>query len=150
MNYLEEVYQFSPVEIREVLPLRLAAHGFSAAYYNKAMREEGCPHIEYRSDLTEEEKLLDLVHEVGHAVCDKNDCRCMRSTKYKWMREYHAAIFSLKWWLKRKDKRHLKLTIEDIKIWRTYSIHNGIYQKATKKVVKLKLWQKCLNFIGDI
>ena len=62
-------------------------------------------------------------------------------------REIHAHKYTLKWLLKYKRKEILKQEMKSIvKQANGYACYE-YYTKAAKHIMKLKLWQKCLDYI---
>jgi Zn-dependent peptidase ImmA (M78 family) len=103
--------------------------------------------------LKEHEKLAILAHEMGHALCDKNKCKCFSEIRKNMngvssLAEYHAHKFALKWLLDNGCKRALRYYIKTIRKLSKPPIIEA-YIKAAKRIMKLKLWQKCLDFVGE-
>lgn len=101
--------------------------------------------------LEEHQKLAVLAHELGHALCDKNNCKCspaMKTLPYtSSLVEYHANKFAFKWLLDNKCKQALKYGIELIREQSLWSNHDP-HGRAARCIMKLKLWQKCLDFVN--
>jgi len=82
--------------------------------------------------------------------CDKNKCKCflkVRKDGYtNSLAEQHAHKFALKWLLDNKCKRALKYLIKIIPGDSQY-LKSDPHKTAAKRIMKLKLFQKCLDFV---
>ena len=109
----------------------------SALYFDKR--------IEIDKSLQQHQRIAVLSHEVGHALCFEKDCKCFEGRDII-QREFHAHKYALKFLLKYKQKKALKWMMKDI-IERSHD--NPFFEKPLKRLMKLKLWQKCLDYIGE-
>lgn len=101
------------------------------------------PYIEINKDCPKEMQRATLIHENTHAKCHAKNCKCQNN---KALSEYHAFRETLIQSLKEKDINALRLTIEQIEglaEWTDY------YGKACRKIMKLRLWQKCKMFVAN-
>ena len=81
-----------------------------------------------------------LLHEIGHAICDKNNCRCYGTNDRK-LREYHAFKFVLIH--VKNDKRLSKMFIDES----NNLVLNDFWpdhQHAIIRLKKLKTWKRLL------
>ena len=101
------------------------------------------PYIEILNSLSKYKKINTLLHEIGHAKCDKEKCPCMKLDDYI-EGEIHAYKYTLEWLLKNKQKKALKIEIEHIE---DHLGRTDYYCEAAKHIMKLKLWQKCLDYV---
>jgi len=147
---LKELEKLSPYPINYVNKWRYEHGAFFPKFSTFYCR------IEINKDLSEDVKLATLAHEVGHALCYKKGCKCMEyahelgthiSSKYT-MTEYHANKFAIKFLLENKQKEALKDIIKVI-LEDSQDYFNGAHQKACKKIMKLKLWKKALDFVEE-
>lgn len=137
---IEMLKQLSPVPIKFKNGREMSDIGLYFAedtYYS--------PHIEIANDLEKHHKIAILAHEIGHALCSKKNCKCMINKDDHTLAEYHAFKFELEWLLKHKQRKALKSTVKNIK-----SCHSGPHKSAAKHIMRLKLWQKCLDYVGKI
>ena len=144
MTKLEELLNLSPCK---VLFTRHCYYNYGAYWDKTKAKHLFNPTIEIQKDLKEHEKLAVLVHEIAHANCDKNNCICW-TTEDNVLREYHAYKYSLEWLLKNNCPEALKFTIKSIKSNSEIQDFEQ-HTQAAQRIVKLKLWQKCLDFIGE-
>lgn len=105
--------------------------------------------IEIIDSLTDSQKTITLVHEIGHALCDSKGCECMKSPDHT-QREIHAYKFTLKYLMKHKLKAELKSEIAQIIHQANGNTSYAYYQKTAKHIMKLRLWRKCLDYVEDI
>ena len=143
MVNINELKRLSPVPVSfmDVMTHRQ----FSGAYYSIKYCS-GKPCIEIRKDLTNGQKIITLIHEVGHALCDSEGCKCMSNPDHT-QREIHANKFVLRRLMKYKLKKEIKVEMVQIEK-QANGLTNYIYYKtAAKHIMKLKLWQKCLNYL---
>ena len=101
--------------------------------------------IEISERLSRPQCIAVLSHEVGHALCYEKNCKCFNNPDIV-KREVHAHKYSLGFLLKHKQKESLKWMTEDI---RKRSHDNYVFEQILKHLTKLKLWQKCLNFVNN-
>jgi len=133
-----------PVEFNSVL----SSPGYYGLHHKKGNKYSGSrAYIEILDDLSDEKKLSVLVHEISHALCEQKNCECQQD-KSDVLKEQHAYSYELKWLLKHKLKTILKNSMEHIKNLSEDSIFK--YEKATKNIIKTKLWQKCLEYVNKI
>lgn len=99
-------------------------------------------HIEIRNDLGEHEKIACLLHEISHIKCYKKKCECSKPIN-KLKAEIHAFTYTLKWLLKYKHKKALKIEMQLIQ-----SYSKGLYYEVAKHIIKSKLWKKCMKYIS--
>ena len=108
----------------------------------------GHPYIEILDSLEKDDKIATLIHEIAHAVCHEKNCECLKIYKKNpVLTEIHAYKYELKWLLKHKQKRALKNEIKRIESYIEY--RSDHYVDVAKHLMKLKLWQKCLNFVNN-
>lgn len=105
------------------------------------------PYIEIESTGNNLENVISLLHEKAHAAHEKNNCKCMNVDNHT-LAEYHAFRDSLKTALKLNDKEIVKLIIRDIKK-AARDVDQNAHRSAARRIVKLKLWQKALDFVKD-
>ena len=145
---LGELVKTSPVSVSFKNDLGLSSHAVNCpvigVYYSTTSDKELC--IKILNTLNNNEKLACLLHEIGHANCDKTNCKC-RHPFDRVKSETHAFEHTLKWLLKNKQKKVLRLEIKHIE--ELLDIE-GCYSEAAKYVMDSKLWRKCLKYIGRL
>lgn len=109
---------------------------------------DGHAYIEISTELENYQKISTLVHEIGHAKCYEKNCKCMKNSDHA-KREIHALKFQLRWLLKYKQKGGLKWEMDSLIKQANGQACRTYYVKAAKHIMKLKLWQKCLDFIRN-
>ncbi len=87
-----------------------------------------------------------LAHEIGHARCKANKCGCMQNTGAA--REYRAQKFALTWLLKHENKPALSFLIDIIEEVLEDN-PDSAHGLANKRIMKLKLWEKCKKFVDS-
>jgi len=112
-------------------------------YFDKNNYMSYSPRIEIAKGLKKHRRISILAHEIGHALCSEKNCKCMIGRNNHILAEYHAFKFELGWLLKHKQKKALKSAIHDIKDYHDVNAH----QFAAERIMKLKLWQKCLGYV---
>lgn len=142
MNMLiEQLIQLSPVPVEFTDTMSV----FAGTYWSI----EDCsdkPRIEIANDLTNSQKTTTLIHEIGHALCDNKSCECMKNPDHT-KREIHANKFTLSRLMKYKLKEGLKEEMERITQQADGLTSHVYYTDAAQHVMKLKLWQKCLDYV---
>lgn len=139
----KQLISLSPVPIKFVDIM--INPNWSGVYFDNT-HSSGYRHIEIRDDLTDNQKIGVLIHEIGHAICNEKSCRCMQNPDHL-KREIHASKFVLLQLLKYKQKEILKNEMECLTRQANGNSNYEYYIKAAKHVMKLKLWQKCLNYV---
>ena len=137
---IETLKRLSPV------PINFKKMNSMGLYHHINIFMSYSSHIEISNSLGKYRRMSVLAHEVGHAQCDAKNCNCMINRNNHTLAEMHAFKFALNWLLKHKQKRALKVTINNINMCAGDPDH---YAKAAKHIMKLKLWQKCLNFVNN-
>jgi len=99
--------------------------------------------IEVDKTLKKHEHIAVLSHEIAHALCDVKNCNCRES---KILEEIHAHKYSLNLLLKHEQKASLKWLLMKIEEHLNCS-HFSPAIEAAKHIMKLKLWQKCLDYV---
>ena len=136
------------------IPIRFIEmeNDFYGCYYHRGKffsydKELDIPRIEIRDSLKNYQKIATIIHEKAHSICDKKNCSCLKNPNRKY-REIHAYIYELKWLLKYKQKKGLRWLINRLI---DYADDNSdYYSKAAQHIIKTKLWQKCLKYIGKL
>ena len=137
--------RLSPVPIEFVDEMQCWGYDGMFWYKNSTL---GHPYIELLDSLKEHEKIATLAHEIGHALCNEKNCKCLKIyEKNPVLTEIHAFKCELKWLLKHKQKEALKYEIRGLKSY--IENRSDHYVDVAKRIMKLKLWQKCLNFINN-
>lgn len=107
--------------------------------------------IEISNIRSKEQQLSTLAHEVGHAMCALQKCRCYRrrscNGNSSQLSEYHAMLFGLRWLLGNRCSLPLELNI--CMIMENSSMYfNGDYRdvhsSSAIRIMETKLWQRCL------
>lgn len=101
--------------------------------------------IEISERLQHSQCIAVLSHEVGHALHYEKDNKHFENLNVV-EREIYAHKYSLRFLLKYKQKESLRWMTKDIK---ERSCHNDTFEKILKHLVKLKLWQKCLDYVNN-
>ena len=145
MLTINELKRLSPVPITFVDVMR--NENFCGVFcHGKEFDGDGKAYIEISNGLEHYQKIATSIHEIGHAKCYEKNCKCMRNPDHT-EREIHAVKFQLRWLLKYKQKEGLKWETDSIIRQANGHASYGYYIKAAKHIMKLKLWQKCLNYL---
>ena len=145
---LRDIVQLSPVPVSFVGKERMTADKFSnvvtfGRYYfgrYSKTKNERVPYIEIFDGLGYYKKIGTLLHEIGHAKCDKEKCECWKSDK---MAEIHAYSYTLKWLLKYKLRKSLEYEIIHLK---RNSDRDDYHGEAIREVMKSELYRECVNY----
>jgi len=143
---IEILKRLSPVPIEFVDEMEIP--GYDGMFWGNEVSSIGHPYIEIDNNLENYQKIATLIHEIGHALCGEKKCQCVKTYEENpKLAEIHAYKYELKWLLEHKQKKALKYEMEGIKSF----IENrpDHYAEAAKHIMKLKLWQKCLNFVNN-
>lgn len=137
---LETLKRLSPVPIEFVCGDR----NYLGRYYHEGNYED-YPCIKIINELSNDEKLSVLAHEIGHALCFEKKCECVLTKDYI-KRETHACEYQLSWLLKHKQLKSLEWSMKTLKKWLNRYDH---YVEVAQNIMKLKLWQKCLDYVNS-
>ena len=141
---IEMLKRLSPVPIEFVD--EMIDWGYSGMFWDEKGSLVGHPYIEILDSLEEHEKIAVLAHEIGHAICKEKNCECFKVYKKNpALVEIHAYKYDLNWLLKHKQKRALKYEIRQLELH--VENRSDHYTEAAKHIMKLKLWQKCLDYV---
>lgn len=141
---VEQLIRLSPVPVEFVGEMQCP--GYAGMFWSEDF-SSGHPYIEILDSLENYQKIATLIHEISHAVCKANNCECyIKQQKQPELAEIHAYKFELAWLLKNKQKETLEYEIRNIPLLKNRSDH---YAGAVKHIMKLKLWQKCLDYVYD-
>ena len=138
---IEMLKQLSPVPIT-VMALEYPKD-LGVFYWGGEIAPFSGRRIEISELLSQPQHIVVLSHEVGHALCLAKNCKCFNNPNII-KREIHAHKYTLRLLLKHKQKEALKWAVEDIK---NRSYYQDGFEKILKHLVKLKLWQKCLDYV---
>ena len=140
---IEMLKRLSPVPIKFVDEMRHWGYDGMFWYGNFS---PGHPYIEILNDLEKHIKIAVLIHEIAHAMCNEKNCKCLKMyEKNPALAEIHAFKYTLKWLLEHKQKRALRY---ELKVIESYiENRSDHYVDVAKHIMKLKLWQKCLNYV---
>ena len=103
------------------------------------------PAIEIYSRRNQSEDVVNLIHEKIHADHDAKNCECMVSYD-KTLAEYHAYKEGLQIILKFNSKHIIREALLLIR-GQTELFQECCHKTAAKKVMKLKIWEKCENYL---
>ena len=92
------------------------------------------------------DRIVVLAHEVGHAICHKNKCKCF-DIKHGMLCEFHANLFALTWLYKQHDTEALYVCIKHIISQSRKLNHSMGHARAAKFLLRTKLWKKCLDYV---
>lgn len=140
LTILEKLVLSSPVPISFVSGLKSGKSTHENSTRLGTFYAEPVPSIEILGSLSHDEKMAAVIHEISHAICFKNKCKCRDMDV---LGEVHAHKHTLKWLMDNKLKKALKR--EMIHLYRMLE-RKDYYNEATKQVMKTKLWQKCADF----
>ena len=141
---IEMLKRLSPVPIRFVDEME--CQGYDGMFWFYEGSSFGHPYIDILDSLEEHDKIATLIHEIAHAICNEKDCECYKVYKENpALTEIHAFGYELKWLLKHKQKRALKFELKRIESYIVY--RSDHYVDVAKHIMKLKLWQKCLDYV---
>lgn len=85
-------------------------------------------------------------HEYGHYKCLKSSCVCMKNWE---LSELHTFKYCLEFYLKNKQKLLLKDELKNIEYYSKLNDPPDAYTRASLKIMKSKLWEKCLIFLKN-
>jgi hypothetical protein len=132
---LDDLIKLSPY------PVYFTEEPYKAAFYYEDV------YIKIEETMSYDEKVYSLAHELGHALCHKNKCKCYakHSNRNEMLREYHAFKYSLELLLRLKHKQSLIPCIDEI----IYSFYNydEKYKIAAIRIMKTDLWKQCVKFV---
>ena len=143
MDIIERLIRLSPVPVEFVDETTVS--DFCGTYF-KTGTYAGKTYIEIWDKLNDSEKIITLIHETGHAMCDAKNCECMKNSDHT-EREIHANKFTLNQLIKHKLKKELKLEMKRIAEQARGLVCREYYIEAAQHIMELKLWQKCLDYI---
>ncbi len=149
MSALAELEKLSPCKI-EYGQWYNVCFGCYDYYQSTVARPFGAIRIDNKETI--DTQLAVLSHEIGHAVCDNNQCNCVQNVRLhkecNSLIELHAHLFALKWLIKNKHKKALNKLIAIIK---NVSIINEdcAHRTAANELMKKRIWRKCLKLIGE-
>jgi len=100
--------------------------------------------IEIKKKMTSPEKEGTLSHEMGHARCHKNNCKCY--TKYnRVLQEIHAELYALHLLL-----RHGKVNALKVRFDRLRNDWNGWPHCEAKAVIRnRRIYKRCQEFVEN-
>ena len=111
--------------------------------YNKTIR------ISNSLSLETEEKILILVHEIGHATCKINGCICLQEyPKLAALAELHAYMYVLNYCYNNKHKKLLSMLIRSL-MWHAGRKTKTCHTIAIKQIVKYKLFNECIKMANS-
>ena len=139
-----DLIKLSPVSISFVSKINISftANAITIGAFYSKQDGQVKTYIEVLNSLSKYQKIATLLHEIGHAKCDMKKCKCISVCSAEG--EIHAYEYTLMWLLKNKQKKVLKVEMKRIKNNRD---RIDYYGKAAKAIMKLKLWQKCLDYV---
>lgn len=136
---INELIKSSPVPVSFVNSLSTPDAGDAIGVFHELP-----PRIEVLNSLCNHVKLTTLLHEIAHAECFEENCKCMNTHDHISI-EIHAYEYMLKWLLKNKRKEMLKTEMKTLKIDCRREDYYGV---AASHITKTELWQKCLKYIN--
>lgn len=143
MNELEKLIELAPCVV-EFVSMPFFVDG--AFHHPKGIAH----HIEVDRMAQKDTQIAILAHEIGHALCEAKGCKCRNSLPGNHEpAEYHAMKFALTWLLKHQCKVSLRDEFCNIRGLAKNSIKFSAHHKAAKRITKLKLWQKCEDYIEE-
>lgn len=147
MTFLEKLKKKSICRITEKIDMK-ESKGFRGSYWQKCNLInaflEG--RIELQKNLSDIEQEATLVHELGHARCDKRNCECMhgRWTKLTRVRiELHAELHTLHFLLKHGRKQALSFRLHHLHPCWNYTP----YAEVLHILKKRRIYKRCQKFI---
>lgn len=138
---LEILKRLSPVPIEFVCK----NDSYLGRYYHEDNYED-YPCIKIVDEMPNDEKLSVLAHEIGHALCYEKKCECTLVGKDYIKREIHACEYQLSWLLEHEQLKSLEWSIKTLKEWLS---RYDYFAKVAQNIIKMKLWQKCLDYINE-
>lgn len=128
-------------------PVRLKQNQFYSGglYYHRRVYADR-QRIEINSIGNKAEDIVSLIHEKIHLDHETNNCGCIELTN-RTLSEYHAYKEGLQIALKLGNKDVIKETILLIESQANLPDSN-CHTIAAKKTVKLKIWQKCKDYLA--
>lgn len=147
MTFLEKLKKKSICRITEQIDMR-ESKGFRGTYHQKQdsinVFLEG--RIDLQVNLSTIEQEATLVHELGHARCDKRNCRCMHGTWTELNRvriELHAELYALHFLLKHHRKQALIFRLTYLHPRWTYLPYRDTLQILKKR----RIYKRCQEFV---
>lgn len=124
---IKEIEKLSPVKIKYAPIMDNGRFYFKAPQY-----------IEIYSRLTGAFRKGIMLHEIGHAVCHANGCRCLKVPN-KTLAEYHALRFTMKH--VQGDKELIQVFVKQVRGFLNLP-HYPHHCMAARRITKLKQWQR--------
>lgn len=147
MTFLEKLKKKSICRIIEKIDMKEST-GFRGRYWQKSdsinVFLEG--RIELQENLSTIEQEATLVHELGHARCDKRNCGCMYGiwTELSRVRiELHAELYALHFLLKHHRKQALMFRLTYLHPRWTYLP----YRDTLQIIKKRRIYKRCQEFV---
>ncbi len=142
---LYELIKTSPASVNFVSEINISGTTGAVTIGGFLPKNDGRPKacIEVLGSLSKYQKIATLLHEIGHAKCSKEKCKCRLAHSAEG--EIHANKYALNWLLKNKRKKMLRMEMGHIE---DNSDRTDYYGEAAKHIMESKLWQKCLKYIG--
>lgn len=138
-GFLARLIKLSPVPVE----FTAGEPGYAGSFVHGGLSEY-YPHIEIKNKLELSEKISALIHEIAHAICHSKNCKCMRNSVPSAEKEIHVFKFQLNWLLEHKQKEPLERAVEVVE---KCLERDDFYAGVAKHIMKLKLWEKCVEFI---
>lgn len=89
-------------------------------------------------------------------MCDMKNCKCIQRVKKQRITnslcEYHADLFAANWLYANKCIDAIKIMAQIAnkqKISRRKDAKSLTYINAAKRIMKKRIWRKCLKLIGE-
>ena len=112
------------------------------------------PFLYINRNMPNYKKMAALWHEIGHFWCYTLECSCFDGEINYLKREYHALQYELKVALEKHYYKVVESIVEMINYHikspesDTYEYEERAFDKACKKITKLKLWEKVNKFLA--
>jgi len=136
MVKLKQIEKLSPV------PVRYKDVDLASGYYVRDDLDE-LPGVVVKKSLKTDQKIIILLHEIGHAVCDKKRCKCQHPHKKapSFLTEYHAMKFVLDYLVKCPDKKLITIFVNTLS---EITYYHPVYLRVKNKIGKLKEYKSLI------
>lgn len=104
------------------------------------------PYVQVNPSLSKIERMVVLIHELGHAICHREHCKCYTEYdgKNKYLPELHAYRFFLKFTLKHKMTDILRHEYDIMDMRTDYP---ALYQEVVDQIKTERIWRKATKYL---
>lgn len=96
---------------------------------------------------TQPERISVLLHEIGHAIHYRRNCKCYKNNDYT-LQEYHAEKFALRFLLRYKLTGALRWNVHDFE--HNLYKYDPICQDVFAQLQQDEIWHKCKKYLTSL